>query len=200
MRAYAAELHLVHYHSQYRDIGEAMKQPGGLAVLGFFIEASNIDNRAFEPLLDITDRVQYKGSKVEYYAPLPLLEMLPRDLTSFWRYNGSLTVPMCWESVVWTVFKEPIRMSHNQLDMFRELYQGFFMEPNGQLEMLHIEDNFRPTQPLFGRQIMENTHRPSAAGGGRNRYGFSHSGSAAVTPTTFLLLLSGVMSLVCRSL
>ena len=84
--------------------------------------------------------------------------------------------------------------------MFRELYQGFFMEPNGQLEMLHIEDNFRPTQPLYGRNVEENIPAPGGGPRGRSNFGFSASGSNKLTPTAFTLILSAILSLVSRSL
>ena len=49
---------------------------------------------------------------------VPLQDLLPSDLTQFWRYSGSLTTPPCFESVVWTVFKKPVELSHDQVNVF----------------------------------------------------------------------------------
>ena len=37
-KSYAAELHLVFWNTRYNNFKEAMKQPGGLTVLGVFLE------------------------------------------------------------------------------------------------------------------------------------------------------------------
>lgn len=41
--------------------------------------------------------------------------MLPENLNHFFRYQGSLTTPPCYESILWTVFDTPITLSHNQV-------------------------------------------------------------------------------------
>ena len=41
--------------------------------------------------------------------------LLPKNKDDYYRYNGSLTTPPCYESVIWTVFKDPITMSQAQV-------------------------------------------------------------------------------------
>lgn len=41
--------------------------------------------------------------------------MFPENLNHFFRYQGSLTTPPCYESILWTVFDTPITLSHNQV-------------------------------------------------------------------------------------
>ena len=45
----------------------------------------------------------------------PIRNFLPEDTTRYFRYNGSLTTPGCFESVLWTVFHEPQYISHRQV-------------------------------------------------------------------------------------
>ena len=56
----------------------------------------------------------FSGEKISI-TPFTLFSMLPSDLTSYWRYNGSLTTPPCYETVTWTVFQEPIVISKAQV-------------------------------------------------------------------------------------
>ena len=67
----------------------------------------------------------------------PLQELLPADLSEVFRYSGSLTTPGCNEIVQvrpqsgcslltiyttqWTVLKEPLDITEQQMEKFREL-------------------------------------------------------------------------------
>ena len=42
-------------------------------------------------------------------------DLLGGELGPFYRYSGSLTTPPCAESVVWTVYKEPLSISQDQV-------------------------------------------------------------------------------------
>lgn len=48
-------------------------------------------------------------------STLNVRSMLPENLAHFFRYEGSLTTPPCYESILWTVFDTPITLSHNQV-------------------------------------------------------------------------------------
>lgn len=108
--------------------------------------------------------------------PISLAQLLPPEanLTSFYRYKGSLTTPGCTESVVWTLFENPIPLSAAQVSAKRrrELSgcEGFRLTPVffffyvlcRQLRAfseLKFHDGkpmvgtFRPVQPLNGRLV-----------------------------------------------
>lgn len=53
-------------------------------------------------------------SKVKIPAQA-IKNFLPEDTTKFYRYNGSLTTPGCFESVIWTVFEDKQTLSHRQV-------------------------------------------------------------------------------------
>lgn len=46
-----------------------------------------------------------------------LQDMLPPStkMYTYFRYNGSLTTPNCDETVIWTVYKQPIKIHKNQV-------------------------------------------------------------------------------------
>lgn len=48
---------------------------------------------------------------------VPLSSLIPdvSSLDHYYRYDGSLTTPPCFESVIWTVFKKTIRVTQTQV-------------------------------------------------------------------------------------
>lgn len=45
-------------------------------------------------------------------------ELLPERLDRYYRYNGSLTTPPCLQSVLWTVFQQPVYISAAQVKLW----------------------------------------------------------------------------------
>ena len=75
---------------------------------------------------------------VKLTEPIDLMSLLPKDTDSF-QYNGSLTTPPCSEDVEWVVLEEPIEMSKEQIDKFRNIFSG----------------NNRPVQSINEREVKE---------------------------------------------
>uniref|UniRef100_A0A672JSG2 Carbonic anhydrase n=1 Tax=Salarias fasciatus TaxID=181472 RepID=A0A672JSG2_SALFA len=130
-KQFPMELHIVNIKSSLNgDTDAAVRDPAGLAALGFFIEVRK-SSEVCQPVLqtpcsDISNcwklltcylsRVRWEGQSVDIKQPISLNSLLGGvSLTDYFRYNGSLTTPDCNEAVVWTVFKDPIKISWQQV-------------------------------------------------------------------------------------
>lgn len=143
-RQYASELHLVHYNTtKFASFAEAAKSEGGLAVLGVFLTPGS-ENAALNTLAKLMSRVQSGGDSIDLPDGFDPASLLPEDKSKFWSYSGSLTTPPCFESVNWIVFKEPIEVSEQQLEQFRQLKTQ---------DRCCLVDNFRPPCPTNGRAV-----------------------------------------------
>ncbi|XP_076823275.1 carbonic anhydrase 2-like [Clavelina lepadiformis] len=152
------ELHIVHYNTKYPDLGTAAKKSDGLAVLGFFITNDYPqDNTAVKRILDpVTARqVNYNTENKTYATSFSLETFLPNNLTVYYRYQGSLTTPGCYESVVWTIFNQPIRISRRQAKVFEEMV---FESKRDASDTVRINGNFRPVQDLNDRTVTRSTY------------------------------------------
>ncbi|XP_039205951.1 carbonic anhydrase 4 [Crotalus tigris] len=143
---YPMELHIVHIKEEFNDV-EAAAKGKGIAVLGFFIKPGK-KNPNYESLISHLEEIGAKGDKVEIPA-VRLESMIPdkKDLSSFYRYTGSLTTPGCSEEVVWTLFEEAIELGWEQI---QEFWKKVYFDSKKTLPMV---DNFRPIQPLRGRIV-----------------------------------------------
>ncbi|XP_043997332.1 carbonic anhydrase 4a [Gambusia affinis] len=165
---YPMELHIVHMNTKYSDLGTALRDPKGVAVLGFFYEVSKSPNQKYEAIIKGVESVASKNASNSLPA-ISLAQLIPPEqkLTSYYRYQGSLTTPPCSESVVWSVFKTPIPLSMDQMKAFSKVQ---FHDGKSMV------NNFRPVQPLKGRLVF-------------------YSGSAALLVSSALLVAALTMAL-----
>ncbi|KAA0717396.1 Carbonic anhydrase 4 [Triplophysa tibetana] len=109
------------------------------------MEESNSDNKNFENLINVLRSIQNKSDEVPIKNISASQFLLPEEnMTSYYRYNGSLTVPNCSESVIWTVFEKPIPLSKKQLEFFSSLKLS---------DGTPMVGTFRPIQLRFGRTV-----------------------------------------------
>jgi carbonic anhydrase len=91
---------------------------GALAVTGVFIRpgAANAAMKAFFESMPAKE-----GPEVRAGSTIDIAAMLPKN-GGYFRYMGSLTTPPCSEGLTWTVHKEPIEVSVEQIQKFATLF------------------------------------------------------------------------------
>jgi carbonic anhydrase len=129
-RKFPLEMHLVH------KFAEGTPQEV-ISVVGVFVKAGK-ENKELKKLFADLPALKDETRAVKNFN---LTRLLPESLESY-RYDGSLTTPdkfgVFQEGVRWVVLAEPIEMSQEQIDAFRQLF------PDG---------NSREIQPLNGRTV-----------------------------------------------
>jgi len=157
-KTFPLEAHFVHFKAIHPNISAALEESAGdsLAVLGILFQVSNTSNPGLEKLLPKLPQVKKSGDKI-LDAPLFPLSYLwdSVDFSSFYRYEGSLTTPGCNEIVQWTVIKKPVRVTKEQLEVFRSLEDK---------EKKPLVDNFRPAQNIGKRDILSVTTGSGGSG------------------------------------
>uniref|UniRef100_A0A2P2I3I1 Carbonic anhydrase n=1 Tax=Hirondellea gigas TaxID=1518452 RepID=A0A2P2I3I1_9CRUS len=141
---YPMEMHLVHYKTEYGSLGAALNHSDGAAVLSILFVISANDNPSLAPLISQLKANREVGEHRITTDLYPLTSVLPRDLSRFYRYRGSLTTPACNEVVIWTIFDDHVPVSEKQMASIRTLHD-FNSDP--------LVNNFRPTQPLNERKV-----------------------------------------------
>ncbi|XP_055861624.1 carbonic anhydrase-like isoform X1 [Biomphalaria glabrata] len=146
------ELHVVHYQAHLPNVSVAQIQPNGLAVVGFFFRTSPQNNTRFGKLLshfDLIKTVATNQDNETVIETFPLTDLLPDGLDKlhYYRYQGSLTTPPCYETVIWSIATETIPISDYQLNIFRSLYND---------ENKPLVNDYRPVQPLNNRVVVTN--------------------------------------------
>ncbi|XP_075706545.1 carbonic anhydrase 4 [Rhinoderma darwinii] len=145
-RKYPIELHIVHEKKTGRsEPSGGSTTGGGLAVLGFFYEECS-SNENYNKIVEGFDKIAKYGNSATI-SNVKLQDLIPKeeDLKLFYRYEGSLTTPLCNETVTWTVFPTTIKLSKSQIEAF---YTKLFY--TGDQVMT---ENFRPLQKLNERTV-----------------------------------------------
>lgn len=131
-----AEMHMVFKGTTY---------PDELAVVGLLFKAD--DDETPNPFLESLMLFELEPKR---FTEIDEIMVNPEELyfdlpdTSKYTYIGSLTTPPCSESVTWFVYKEPARISQDQLEQLHRLLSKEKKETDG---------NNRNVEPLGSRNL-----------------------------------------------
>nr|XP_029725889.1 carbonic anhydrase 1-like isoform X2 [Aedes albopictus] len=142
------ELHVVFFKQEYKNAKTALEHSDGLTVLAFFYEVSEKANPLYEEFVTLLRNITNAHKSTTFTNPPSLKDLIAHDTLHYYTYDGSLTTPPCSEVVTWIDFKEPILLSHSQIEAFRALDDE---------EGHPLTHNFRPIQPLGDRVVLYNT-------------------------------------------
>uniref|UniRef100_A0A8C6E901 Carbonic anhydrase n=1 Tax=Moschus moschiferus TaxID=68415 RepID=A0A8C6E901_MOSMO len=146
---FAAELHIVYYNSdRYPNDSVAKDKPEGLAVVAVLIEVGS-SNPAYDKIFDNLKAVKYKDQEV-FIPGFNIEELLPERPEEYYRYRGSLTTPPCYPTVLWTVFRNPVQISQEQLMKLETDLYCTHMDDPAPREMVN---NFRQVQKFDERLV-----------------------------------------------
>uniref|UniRef100_A0A671SPH6 Alpha-carbonic anhydrase domain-containing protein n=1 Tax=Sinocyclocheilus anshuiensis TaxID=1608454 RepID=A0A671SPH6_9TELE len=151
-QAFSGEVQLIHYnHELYTNYTEAAKSPNGLVIVSIFMKISETSNSFLNRMLnrDTITRITYKNDAY-LLSGLNIEEVYP-ETASFITYEGSMTIPPCYETATWILMNKPIYVTKMQMHSMRLLSQN---QPS-QI-FLSMSDNVRPVQPLNNRCIRTN--------------------------------------------
>ncbi|KAK7891517.1 hypothetical protein WMY93_023480 [Mugilogobius chulae] len=149
-KQYAGEMHVVHFNSEkYPNMSVAVDKSDGLAVLGVFIEIGEF-SPAFETFLKFLNGIKYRDQKVQVPG-FNIRDLLPTRLDEYYRYDGSLTTPPCYPSVLWTLFRSPVTISRSQ---FVSLATALFSSHAQDSTPVPLNGNFRKPQQADSRVVL----------------------------------------------
>ncbi|XP_077372943.1 carbonic anhydrase 12 [Festucalex cinctus] len=149
-KQYAAELHIVHYNSEkYPNASMAFDKSDGLAVLGVFIEIGAA-NPAYDNILSYLSQIPKKSNGYKIPA-FDIRGLMPQRLAEYFRYDGSLTAPPCYQNVLWTVFKNPVTISQAQ---YGTLTASLFASSANRATAVPLVNNFRNPHGVENRIVL----------------------------------------------
>jgi carbonic anhydrase len=110
---------------------------GDLAVVGVFVKPG-ARNAALQPIWDAMPSAEAPeraaGTTIDPAALLP-------KSGGYFRYMGSLTTPPCSEGLTWTVYREPVEASPEQIRQFASLFPHNARPIQGRNRRFVIEAN-----------------------------------------------------------
>jgi len=147
------ELHLVHANPKLTDAQTTTDQTGlvVVAILFDYRQGSYIGN-TLKTMLSNTISITEENENVTLPGSLTLDDLLPQDTTSYIRYSGSLTTPVCAETVEFHILTNTMPIAQSHVSRFASLRHEYLLAANKPAEG-NIDHNARPVQKLNGRTL-----------------------------------------------
>ncbi|CAO1316391.1 unnamed protein product [Diamesa serratosioi] len=144
-KAYAAEIHMVHYNSIYGSFEKAVSQADGLTVIAVLIEIGTNSANTTKPFMKYLQKVLRGGTEyVETENLFTIQDVIQSKYFNYFSYHGSLTTPPCSESVTWIVAKNPLTITPAELAQFNQLRNE---------KGASMTNNWRPLQATNNRIV-----------------------------------------------
>lgn len=100
----------------------ALNHKNGISVLAVLFHVSDEVNSSLKNILDSAQAVMNgAGASNPLMDSLSPDQLLPKNRSNYFRYEGSLTTPGCNEFIIWTVLKKSIPFSMTQIERFHEM-------------------------------------------------------------------------------
>ncbi|XP_063782605.1 carbonic anhydrase 12 isoform X3 [Pseudophryne corroboree] len=106
-------------------------------------------NPTYDKIFSQLTNIKYKGQQTQIPG-FNVQDLVPKSLDSYYRYEGSLTTPPCYPSVLWSVFRNPVFISEEQLSFLETALYCTEWNSSAPLEMT---DNYRHLQKEGGRLV-----------------------------------------------
>ncbi|XP_067140452.1 carbonic anhydrase-related protein 10-like isoform X2 [Centruroides vittatus] len=149
-RAFPAEVQIYGYNSDlYSNMSEAFHRSQGIVGIALLIQIGETSNLELRLLTSQLHQIIYKGQQAELKS-LSIKELLP-DTEYYMTYEGSTTMPGCYETVTWIIMNKPLYITRQQFYALRKLMQG---DPEN--SKAPLGNNYRPTQPFHHRVVRTN--------------------------------------------
>ena len=166
-------MHLVHFNTRYADPTEAGLHGDGFAVVGTFfddVEDDEYNNEELNKIVLQLREISEFNTTTRMKRSVNLRNLLPRDIDTFYTYQGSLTTPPCSEIITWVIFPEAQKIGPQQLFNFERALDTYSDE--GSREVL--SETCRDVQPLNDRIVYSSSD--------------SHCRGSTARPATSLIL------------
>lgn len=115
-KPFALEMHWIFYNEKYENLEAAAVEKDGIAALNCLFGIAEEDNEVYKAIVKALADIPEKDDEAEIkdiFTPQSLIEAIGKS--TYYSYEGALTIKPCSENVQWIVFATPMTISENQV-------------------------------------------------------------------------------------